>query len=91
MKITKLQIDARTSTMEKTIKGLGIDVGDIVKVGSAILVCNENYELVGFLDGKYSSNYPNLILGMVSGENEYVVFKVAEKVIYSQCNSEDLN
>lgn len=83
MKTTKLQIEARTSTMEKTIKGLGVEIGDIVRVGQAILICTEKYDLVDFASGKYSSNVPNLILGMVSGKNEYTVFKVSEMVVYS--------
>lgn len=87
MKTTEVNINERKITMVDIMKGLGIEIGDIVKVGSAILICNQFYDLVNFYDGKYSVNYPNLILGMVSGKQEYTVHKCSEMVVHKVlCN-----
>ena len=69
-------------TMEDIVKGLGIEVADIVRVDDYVLVCKENYDLVRLVDGRYCSEIPNLILGMVSGKRAYSVFKVSSLCEY---------
>ena len=66
----------KTIDMRLVMLGLGIEVGDIVKVQSKVLICEENYDLINFCDRKYSAEIPNHILGMVSGKYPYVVYKV---------------
>ena len=61
--------------MKNIMNGLGIDIGDIVRVNETHVMCNEKYDLVT-LDNKYNSTIPGLILGMVSGKYGYQVFSL---------------
>ena len=70
----------KTITMKEIMLGLGIDFGDIVKVKSKVLACAGNYDLIDLNDSRYSSEIPNLILGMVSGKHDYIVYKIKEAV-----------
>lgn len=65
--------------MKGIMDGLGIRVGDIVRVNESHVMCNEKYDLVT-LDNKYSTTIPGLILGMVSGKYDYEVFSSKHKV-----------
>ena len=74
--------DIKKITMEDIIKGLGIEVGDIVKTGENVLICNDKYDLVYLATNRYSADIPNFILGMVSGKRDYSVFKVSSFIEY---------
>lgn len=65
--------------MKDIMDGLGIGIGDIVRVNESHVMCNERHELVT-LDCKYSTTIPGLILGMVSGKYGYEVFSSKHKV-----------
>ena len=63
----------KTITMQNIMKGLNINIGDIVVVNKQALICNDKYDLVK-PDGSYCSTIPNLILGMVSGKYDYQTY-----------------
>lgn len=70
--------------MKDIMKGLGIEVGDIVCVYpfglKRFLKCNDKYDLVK-IDGNYDKEIPNLILGMVSGKTSYDVYSIKYSVV----------
>ena len=72
--------------MMDIMRGLRIDVGDIVKVKEYILVCNDKYDLVDFKSGSYNSQIPNVILAMTTGKCKYSVYKVASLAQYEATN-----
>ena len=76
---TPVKLSAKNITMKQVMKGLGIEVDDIVCVNSNWLRCNEKYDLVK-LDGGYNAAIPNWILGMVSGKYHYKVFSLKHEV-----------
>lgn len=76
----------KTIDMHLLMLGLGIEVGDIVKVQSKVLICADNYDLINFCDSRYSAEIPNLILGMVSGKCPYVVYKVKNVEKYDKAS-----
>lgn len=82
MEKENIKMREKNITMEDIVKGLGIEVADIVRVDNYVLVCKENYDLVRLADGRYCSEIPNLILGMVSGKRAYSVFKVSSLCEY---------
>ena len=64
-------------TMEDIVKGLGIEVADIVRVDDYVLVCKENYDLV------YEEN--NEIVGFIIAdifEDRAEIIDVAVDVMY---------
>ena len=71
-------------TLKEIMIGLGIEMGDIVKVKSKVLACAGNYDLIDLNDSRYSSEIPNLILSMVSGKCDYTVYKIKEAIQYKK-------
>ena len=63
-------------SMKEIVIGLLLDIGDIVVVNGETLIVNDLYEFVRLYDGCYSSDIPNLVLGMVSGKYTYTVYVV---------------
>lgn len=70
--------------MKDIMKGLGIEVSDIVCVHSLgakhFLKCNDKYDLVK-ISGGYDKEIPNLILGMVSGKCSYDVYSIKYSIV----------
>ena len=63
-------------SMKELVTGLLLDVGDIVVVNREVLLVNDLYEFVRLGNRQYSSDIPNLVLGMVSGKYTYTVYVV---------------
>ena len=63
-------------SMKEIVIGLLLDIGDIVVVNGEVLIVNELYEFVRLYDRRYSSDIPNLVLGMVSGKYTYTIYVV---------------
>lgn len=72
--------------MMDIMRGLKIDIGDIVKVKEYVLVCNDKYDLVDFKSGGYNSQIPNVILAMTTGKCKYCVYKVSSFALYEATN-----
>ena len=68
-------------TMTDIMRSLGIEQEDIVRVSAnGVKYClrlNDESDLV-HIDGRYDGKIPNIILGMVSGKHDYVVYSVKE-------------
>lgn len=81
VKNENVKFKPRTNKMKQLMKLLGIELGDFVEVNGVLLVCNDKYDLI-YVNGGYSSNVPNLVLGMVSGKHKYKVCKVTDVTVY---------
>ena len=70
----------KTINMKELVKGLALEIGDIILVDGYILTINEIYDFVD-LEGRYNSNVPNVILGMVSGKHSYKIYKLHNEIL----------
>lgn len=77
--VNPVKLTAKNIEMKDIMKGLGIEVDDIVHVNGNWLKCNEKYDLVT-LEDRYNPSIPNWILGMVSGKYHYKVFSLKHEV-----------